>query len=160
MCDGVDWSYYDAQKFESANDKYLVTVGEGTTMATQICVAINKLIYKWYNDGDVFDNTYGMIGWANDLSSFANWLYKHVSGAKEILLLIKHCCVDADYEKLLQKLADSFLNLDFLNRYATAPKIDSIYSCDGPFVYYRCDDDPEDGWDDEWEEVEEGEEYD
>lgn len=55
----VDWGYFD--KFEWADEKYLPCRGEGETKATQIVTAINKLVYKWYNDGDVFDNTHYLI---------------------------------------------------------------------------------------------------
>ena len=54
----VDWEYFN--KFEKINDKYLPLSGQGETMATQICTVVNKLVYKWYNDGDVFDNTHGL----------------------------------------------------------------------------------------------------
>lgn len=82
----VDWSYFN--KFDRANDEYLPSTGEGDTMATQVCTAVTKLVYKWYNDGDVFDNSYGLEGWANDLSSYANWLYKYVPQTRPILLEI------------------------------------------------------------------------
>lgn len=157
----VDWDYYNAQRFEDANEKYLPLKGEGEVMAIQICVCINKLVYKWYNDGDVFDNTHHLSGWANDLSSYANWLYFHVPGADLILEKISSCYTEDDYEDLLQKLADSYLNLDFLNRYATAPKIGSIYDCDGLFVFRLYSEDDEDEyWDDEDEDFEEDEEDD
>ena len=58
----VSWIYYDLIKFEELNKKYLPERGEGETKATQIVTALNKLIYKWYNDGDVFDNTYHLEG--------------------------------------------------------------------------------------------------
>ena len=70
----VDWSYYDKPEFKAINSEYLPARGEGETKATQIVTAVNKLVYKWYNDGDVFDNTGALSGWANDLSSYANWL--------------------------------------------------------------------------------------
>ena len=82
--EGVDWDYYD--RFNELNDKYLPSQGEGETEATQAITAINKLVYKWYNDGDVYDNVNsGLSGWANDLSSYANWLHKNIDGASEIL---------------------------------------------------------------------------
>ena len=80
----VDWSYFD--KFDGIIDKYLPTKGEGETKATQIVTAINKLIYKWYNDGDVFDNTYHLEGWANDLSDYANWLYENTKMLGKFLI--------------------------------------------------------------------------
>ena len=76
LLEGVSWDYYN--KFKDINEKYLPDEGEGDTLASQIVTAINKLVYKWYNDGDVFDNVNsGLQGWANDLSSYANWLDKY-----------------------------------------------------------------------------------
>ena len=72
----VDWSYFN--QYEELINVYMPIQGEGDTMATQAVTAVNKLIYKWYNDGDVYDNTYQMNGWANDLSSYANWLCKYL----------------------------------------------------------------------------------
>ena len=49
----TDCGYFD--KFEALVDKYMPMRGEGETAASQIVTAVNKLIYKWYNDGDVFE---------------------------------------------------------------------------------------------------------
>ena len=108
----VDWGYYD--KFEDVNDNYLPYKGEGATKAMQITTAVNKLVYKYYNDGDVFDNTHYLSGWANDLSSYANWLYYHTD-ARDILDKIIHCMTNEDYEDLLKELADKLLDEKFCN---------------------------------------------
>ena len=71
LLEGVSWDYY--KKFKDINEKYLPDEGEGDTLASQIVIAINKLVYKWYNDGGVYDNVNsGLRGWADDLSSYAN----------------------------------------------------------------------------------------
>ena len=94
----VVWSYYD--KFDPLFDKYLPERGEGETKATQIVTAVCKLVYKWYNDGDVFDNSYVLEGWANDLSDYANWLWEHTE-ANEILEKVSICYNNSEYEDLL-----------------------------------------------------------
>lgn len=129
----TDWGYYD--KFDGINDKYLPTRGEGETKATQIVTAVNKLVYKWYNDGDVFDNTYHLEGWANDLSDYANWLYENTKDAWKILNKISDCISDSEYEDLLQELADKLLNEEYLAEQNKIKKIDTIYDCDGKFKY-------------------------
>ena len=53
----VDWNYYD--KYEDISDQYMPNMGEGETLASQLVTAVNKLIYKWYNDGDVFETDLG-----------------------------------------------------------------------------------------------------
>lgn len=142
----VDWKYYDDKRFEVLDDLYLPTRGEGETKATQIVTAVNKLIYKWYNDGDVFDNTYHLNGWANDLSSYANWLYYYTKDeVQDILNKIKKCYSDGDYEDLLKELADTLLQEEYLAEQNKIEKEKSIYDCDGKFKYVEPTED-EEGW--------------
>lgn len=148
----VDWDYYN--KFEEVNDKYLPRMGEGDTMTTQIVTAVNKLVYKWYNDGDVFDNTYGMEGWCNDLSSYANWLVK-IPEIAPILYGIMGCYSNSQYEDLLKRLADLTLDEGFLERF-NIPKKDTIYKCEGPFKFEEYEEDEEE--DEYWDEYGEDEE--
>ena len=101
----MDWSYFS--KFDPIVDKYMPSCGEGESMASQMVTAVNKLIYKWYNDGDIFDNTHYLSGWANDLSSYANWLYKYVPKTVPILDSIDDCRNGEEYEELLVRLADT-----------------------------------------------------
>lgn len=141
----MDWSYFDKPEFEMINGKYLPDIGEGETMATQIVTAVNKLVYKWYNDGDVYDNTRYMTGWCNDLSSYANWLHKHTKAAG-ILEGIWECMNDSEYEDLLVDLADTMLDDEDLEKAAKLPKVDSIYDCDGPFEFNEMEDDEDEDW--------------
>ena len=134
----VQWSYYD--KFEGINDKYLPYKGEGATKAMQIVVAVNKLIYKYYNDGDVFDNTYHLEGGGNDLSSYANWLYYQTTDkAEKILDKIVECYNDNDYEDLLKELADELLNEEYLAKQSNFEKMKTVYNCNGRFKYKEED---------------------
>ena len=130
----VSWNYYN--KFKDLNEKYLPDVGDGDTMATQAVTAINKLVYKWYNDGDVFDNNYFLEGWANDISGSANWLYKYLgSTVKTILNTIKDCYTDSDYENLLRELADYIFDEEYLENLDKNPKKGNAYSETGPFSF-------------------------
>lgn len=134
----VNWNYYD--KFEGINDKYLPYKGEGATKAMQIVVAVNKLVYKYYNDGDVFDNTHYLEGGANDLSSYANWLYHHTD-TKDILDRIVHCMTDEEYEDLLKDLADKLLNEEYLAEFREVKKVESVYDCIGKFKFNEYQED-------------------
>lgn len=133
----VDWNYFD--KFRPITDKYMPNSGEGETMASQIVTAINKLIYKWYNDGDIYDNSNpaGMMGGANNLSSYANWLAANVDGAKDILdnIFILSYGDDSGYEDILRELADSYLTDEYLSRCEETPKTGSIYNCSGDYSF-------------------------
>ena len=150
----VNWNYYD--KFETLIDKYLPARGEGETKATQIVTAVNKLVYKWYNDGDVFDNTHHLDGWCNDLSDYANWLEQNTNTTR-VLCSIAYCYNDSDYEDLLKELADELFNEKYLEEQDKIEKIGTIYECDGRFKFEELHDDEDDYWDDDWYEDEEDE---
>lgn len=139
---GVDWEYFN--KFKEINNKYLPDRDEGETKASQVVTAVNKLIYKWYNDGDVFDNHYFLAGWWNDLSSYANWLYENTNNRiKLILNRIEFADSHAKYEQLLQMLADECLNSEFLEELEKVEKTGTIYHCDGKFSFEDYDQDEE-----------------
>ena len=128
----IDWKYFD--KFEELEDKYLPVKGEGETKASQIVTAVCKLVYKWYNDGDCYDNTGNLEGWCNDLSSYANWLARHTD-AGVVLNRIFECYTEDDYSYLLKDLADMLLIEDYLAEENKIPKVDSIYTCEGRFKF-------------------------
>lgn len=140
-----DWGYFN--RYQPTNYKYLPATGQGTTIATQTVTAVTKLVYKWYNDGDVYDNVHSeMEGWLNDLSSYANWLWYMFPEAHGILGRIKDCRDDGDYEDLLADLAELLLDMDKLDRLNEKPACESIYDCEGPFEFRMSDDDDEDEW--------------
>lgn len=143
MTNGVNWNYFN--KFDNVTDKYLPSRGEGETKASQIVTAVSKLVYKWYNDGDVFDNTHYLEGWANDLSSYANWLDDNTKGSR-ILHGISRCFNDNDYEELLRDLADTLLDEQYLAEQDKIEKVGSIYKYDGPFEFREYEDDDDDDW--------------
>ena len=137
----MDWSEFE--RFSDISEKYMPIKGEGDTMASQIVTACNKLVYRWYNDGDVFDNRYYLSGY-EDISSYANWLYEYAEHADEILLEIKEITSEDEYEQLLYELCLALLNETYLDTYSNKDKIGSIYDCDGEFMLddsYEYDDD-------------------
>ena len=161
MIKSVPWDYYDKFDDITAIGMYMPRRGEGDTKASQIVTAVNKLIYKLYNDGDVFDNTYAIKGWCNDLSSYANWLYQNCGWAvKGILRSIEDCKNYDDYALLIKALADELLKKDFLEEMNKIEKTGTIYKCDGPFRFVVWDEEDEDEEDDDedWYDDEEDEE--
>lgn len=129
----VEWNYFD--RFEKITDKYMPSVGEGETKASQLVTAINKLVYKWYNDGDVYDNTNWLDGWANDLSSYANWIYKNYPESQAILDNITNAKTNGEYEQILKQLADTFLKELFLTDENEKSAVGTIYKCEGNFRF-------------------------
>lgn len=149
LTESVDWDYYDNPKFKAIDKKYLPDEGEGELMANQIVTAVNKLIYKYYNDGDIYDNSHIYHYNGNDLSDYANWLLIYVPETKQILYRINEFKYfnnwKDDYERILKDLADLCCNEQFLEKY-NKPKQGSIYNCPGNFIYEDPDGYDEDEW--------------
>lgn len=139
-CKMRKWEEFD--KFEGVINKYMPASGEGETMASQAVTAVNKLIYKWYNDGDVYDNTNYLDGWCNDLSSYANWLYNYLGAY--FLDMVWMAESGDDYEEILYQLAEFVLDEDYLEGLKQKEKKGSIYDCEGFFKFIEDDDDDED----------------
>lgn len=152
MNESVSWGYYD--KYDPIMDEYLPSSGEGETMVSQIVTAVTKLVYKYYNDGDVFDNTYYLQGWANDLSSYANWLYMNVPKCNLILDTIENIKTEGEYEDLLKGLTDFCFSDEIINKFKDKDKKGSIYSAAGPYSFKDYEDEDEDWEDDEYEDEE------
>lgn len=136
----MNWSEY--RKFKEISEQYLPTMGQGDTMATQIVTAVNRLVYKWYNDGDVYDNTHYLSGWCNDVSDCANWLFKYACGAE--LESIETAETDDDYEWILWEVACANLDPEYLAVMDKRPAQGSVYDCPGPFRFVEIDEDEED----------------
>jgi len=157
--ESVSWSYFD--KFDPIFDQYLPDYGEGDDMATQAVTAVCKLVYKWYNDGDVFDNVMqrSIVGFGNDLASYANWLYHNVPETRKILTGIKKVRKDGDYEDLLQKLADAVLDAEKLDGLSQRKKEGSVYEGDFPFSYeFRSESEYDESLHEDDDEIEEDDE--
>ena len=130
------WEEFD--KYNEIICKYMPHSGEGDTMASQAVTAVNKLVYKWYNDGDVYDNTHCLDGWCNDVSSYANWLYNNLGAY--FLDMVWMAASGDDYEEILYQLAEFVLDEDYLERLGRKEKKGSIYDCEGIFTFVENDD--------------------
>lgn len=139
-----NWSDFD--RFDVVIEKYMPSIGQGETKASQICTAVNKLVYKWFNDGDVYDNTFYLEGWCNDLSDYANWLDQHTDYG-DILHGIENCDDEDDYTDLLYDLCVAALDEDELAGLSMIQKEGDIYNCTGDFRFVEDQDDEEE---EEW----------
>ena len=125
---------------ESVLNAYLPACGEGKTRATQAVTAVIKLEYRWYNDGDVFDNTRNNLrNYGMDISSYANWLAKHIAGTGDILMGVYEADDEERYSKLLQELSDYVLDEERLAKLHQLPAIGTIYECEGTFRFVEND---------------------
>ena len=133
----IGWDYYDS--FDRQMIEYLPDRGQGETMATKIVTAVTKLVYKWYNDGDVYDNTGMLSGWANDISDYANWIAKYTD-VKNILDGVFTATAD-EYEVILKKVADRLLDLEYLEQMNKVPAKGDIYDCAGDYHFVEEEED-------------------
>lgn len=147
----VNWSYFN--KFEPLEDIYLPSSGQGNTKATQLVTAVAKIVYKYFNDGDTYDNT--NIYWyegMNDLSSYANWIHNNYSFLGNMLERIwEPGFSESDYQDLLKDLCNAVFRETWLEKENDKPAVGDIYEAEGPFSI----EEPEDEEDDYWEEDEE-----
>ena len=132
----MNWS--DFEVFYELIDRYMLPTGEGETIASQTVTAVNKLVYRWFHGGDVYDNTHYMGGWWNDLSSYANWLYSHhgdTSDTATILDRIADCESEGEYTLILYDLCKELLTDEKLKKWSALPKDGTIYECEGRFEF-------------------------
>lgn len=138
----ITWSSFDTPESNALEEKYLPDQGDGDNMASQAVTAATRLIYKWFNNGDVYDNSYGLSGWVNDISGSANWLAKHVPGARDILWRIQKTHSEEEYvSNILWPLFNLVYDSKLLSSLEKKPKVDDAYSCKGPFEFNYEDED-------------------
>jgi len=126
----VKWEDFD--KISDVISKWLPIEGEGDNMATQASTAISKIVYRWYNDGDVYDNNYYLEGWWNDLSCYANWLYNYLNITE--LKEIENIKSNEEYEELLFRVASKFTER-YMEKLAMMEKTGSVYTEEGLFSF-------------------------
>ena len=149
----LSWDDFSDPVTDRIEKEFLPANGEGDSMMSQAVTATTKLIYKWFNDGDVFDNTFGLQGWANDLSDYANWLDENIPEAASILERIKEVGSDESaYTQLLFDLMHAVFNDEMIVKYADKPVVGTIYDCSGPYSFYTAPTCPECGQEcDDWD---------
>ena len=147
-------SMQNTPAWDELTAEYMPKRGAGDTMLTGLLVAANKIIYRWYNDGDVFDNIQnGLDGFANDISGSANWLVKYSTPQiRQILYTVGSTNTEAKYGKLiedLEKALDEFAkNEHLVDIFNSKPLHGDPYDEDGPFEFIdkSYEEDMEDDW--------------
>lgn len=149
----ADWGE-NMHNFKKLSDEEMPSQGQGSTMLSQWLVCVNCLIYKWYNDGDMYSNQYGGSS-VNDISWTANWLYNNIGEHyKSVLDMIKRSSGKEDYQKIIDKIEDVSEKLasdeKFVEKLKSEKTKDNVYKEKGPFEQLEDDDEDEyDDWDDE-----------
>ena len=107
-------------------DKYLPSVGQGESKASQLVTVANKIIYGWYNNGDTIS------GNGNDLTSYANWIDKYIK-EPEIRKILKDNYIDYNdtyyLSEIILPLIKFVFREDFLEGLASQEVEGDIYEC-------------------------------
>lgn len=96
-------------------ESYVPDEWEWNTKAEQLATAVNKLVYRYYNDWDRYDEDY-----ANEVANYANWIERNAFELPEAVL------TRWEYEDNLQTIVDRANEL--IEEWKEMPKVWSIYS--------------------------------
>ena len=109
-------------------DKYLPSMNQGKNKASQLVTAANNIIYGWYNNGDTIS------GDGNDLTSYANWIDRHIK-EPEIRKILKDDYIDYNdtyyLSEIILPLIKFVFREDFLEELASQEIEGDIYECQG-----------------------------
>lgn len=141
----------DWHKYDDILDKYLPSRGEGDTVAEQVVTATNRIIFRWFNDGDMYDNhwAYGVVdSFEENLPNCANWLYNWgPHPVEEVLYDVFDCESESDYEQILENIAEICFDEEWLSSpQGQHKKEGTIYDCEGPFSVEDTYDEEDDEW--------------
>lgn len=130
----------DDKRWEELTDKYVPDMGKADTIGGEILRAMNRLVYRYYNDGDTVDRYYG--GDLNILKSANDFIvsqripnYVDLEGFSDFIYednLCKNLKIVLDYIVANPNLFEMENTEDFIEN---APRNDAWY---------------DDGEDDEW----------
>lgn len=95
--------------FEEITELVVPAQGMASNKYGEICRALNRLQYRHYNDGDIFNKGYGITTCASDAA------YLHDCGIPEfktILEDVPYGIDDDTYEATIENMINIFVNLD------------------------------------------------
>lgn len=95
--------------FEEITELVVPNQGMASNKYGEICRALNRLQYRHYNDGDIFNKGYGVTTCASDAA------YLHDCGIPEfktILEDVPYGIDDDTYEATIENMINIFVNLD------------------------------------------------
>lgn len=136
---------------ESAFDKYVPSFGSCETVGGEVVRACNRLIYRWFNDGDMIG-----VGYGNETCNAPARYIEHIASEHGVNLLIAEWTYDGTWEygdeekyedklykqiekvvKMLQEHPELFEEENFEDMYDYSDKSDS---------HWGDEEDEEDEW--------------
>ena len=129
----------DITNFDEATEAYMPSTGEGDSMLTQLLVAANRIIRKWYEDGDVIDTCNG-LGWESDISGSANWIDKYAPAMLSApFKRVFDCCSNQEYQEQIidpfKASLDKYFESGEWRKLLNAPKRGNAYNEKGIYEF-------------------------
>lgn len=119
---------------DSIFKEYLPNKWEWETKAEQLATAVNKLIYRYYNDWDRYDEDYG-----NNVSNYANWIEKNAFELPESV------STNSEYEANLKEILNK--TMDMIDNLKNDKKVWSVYKTEWKWTYVEPEEDSDsDSW--------------
>ena len=140
----TNWGRLPAEadkEFEAWYDKYVPACGECNTLAGEIIRAINRLVYRWYNDGDTVDRYGGNV--YNHNRACDTFLCENVKGYVTLSGVGEFDFEDAVCKRL------KFV-YDYLKEHSELYETPNTEDCTDNAHYEPWEED-EDDWDDEFD---------
>lgn len=148
------------KQIEELTHKYMSDEGKCETVAGEILRAYNRIVYRYYNDGDVAGEGYGR----ETVNPAVRYLFSQLRDMKQLFEINRYDNAiyynGNDYEAILEKLG--FMILEHFKKHPekfTAKNYEDMWDykekCD-----VDADDEDEDDWDDEDEDLDESLSYD
>lgn len=120
----------DIDKYYEVLTQYLPDTGEGDTMATQLATAVDRIVYRWFNDGDTI--------WTDECQPFADWLWENIDGIDTVIddmnqymfagfPYIKDLTFRGIYENCLKRILDIATDRELLNSLDSRPLEGSVF---------------------------------
>lgn len=99
-------SKFDDEHFNDLRDRLVPACGQAATVAGEIIRAMDRLVYRWFNDGDKPYQGYG--------NETCNSSYRYLSRIlQDSMPELTGYCTDEEYDEMiftLEKNVDAFLN--------------------------------------------------
>lgn len=142
-------------EFEELTDKYMPDEGNADTLAGELLRAVNRIEYRYFNDGDMAGEGYGK----ETVNPAVRFLFANVDLRKceQLLARAVHYLMDCvnrgyvsnsdEYEHILNNLKVSISNYIYTNQLWNMPNNEDM------LAYRDKDEDVDDSWDneDDWD---------
>lgn len=143
-----DWP--DNKEFNALFDQYVPARGHADTLGGELIRAVNKIVYRYYNDGDRVG-----IGYGNETCNPAARFIEENTKLEPLAKELWNLCSDKEYEQLLADLMQAAIEICKKDNLFEQPNTDDMNNYTDPSDS-KWEEDEEEWYDDsdDWEDEE------